>query len=293
MTPETYTVASNPSPAAAAGKTAPPLHVLFSGESQTRAGHRLGPKVYDFYLMHLVLSGKGAFTLNGNRHELAAGDTFLIRPEELISYESDPDHPWRYRWIAFTGTMASELLHGAGFREGSPVVSLKDYRKASLYFRSIYLTFRGARPSASVRSAGFVHLLMALYQDSRAINAEEGQPGRHENENIHRKVIHYLSTQYSHPVSIEQMSEALGYSRAYLSRAFKRKAGVSPVSFLLKLRLDKAKLLLRERPELTIEQVSASVGLQDALYFSKQFRNQFGLSPTAYRNEILRGEHES
>lgn len=292
MTPETYTVASNPSPGAAAGSTAPPLHVLFSGESQTRSGHRLGPKVYDFYLMHLVLSGKGAFTLNGRRHELAAGDTFLIQPEELISYESDPDHPWRYRWIAFTGTTASELLQGAGFGEGCPVVSLKDYRKASLYFRSIYLTFRSARPSASVQSAGFVHLLMALYQDNRAGNEEEGRPGRHENENIHRKVIHYLSTQYSHPVSIEQMSEALGYSRAYLSRAFKQKTGVSPVSFLLKLRLDKAKLLLRERPELTVEQVSASVGLQDALYFSKQFRNQFGLSPTAYRNEIFRGNHK-
>ncbi|MDF2834625.1 MAG: transcriptional regulator, AraC family [Paenibacillus sp.] len=290
MTTETYTVASNPSPMIMPGRAAPPLHVLFAGESQTKSGHRLGPKVYGFYLMHLVLSGKGAFTSNGNRHDLGPGDTFLIQPEELVSYESDSEDPWRYRWIAFSGTMAGGLVQEAGFGEGSPVLSLKDYRKASVYFRNVYLTFRGARPSASVQSAGWAQLLMALYQDNRAGGAEEGHPRRHEREEIHRQVIHYLSTQYSHPVSIEQMSEALGYNRAYLSRTFKQKAGVSPVSFLLKLRLDKGKLLLRERPELTVEQVSASVGLQDALYFSKQFRKQFGLSPTAYRTEILRGD---
>ncbi|MHA6480610.1 AraC family transcriptional regulator [Paenibacillus sp. strain BS8-2] len=290
MTQETYTVASNPNPITDTGRASTPLHVLFAGESQTKGGHRLGPKVYDFYLMHLVISGKGTFIINGIRHELSAGSTFLIQPEELISYESDLDDPWRYRWIAFSGSMAQGLVQGAGFGEKSPVIAIKDSRRASLYYRNVYLTFRGARSSASVQSAGWLLLLMALYQDSRIGGTDDNSIRRNENEHIHRQVIHYLNTQYSHPVSIEQMSEALGYNRAYLSRAFKQKAGITPISFLLRLRLDKAKLLLRERPELTVEQVSASVGLQDALYFSKQFRKQFGMSPTAYRADIWHGD---
>lgn len=292
MTKETYSVVSNPIPIPASADTSPPLHVLFSGESQTKPGHRLGPKVYDFYLMHLILSGKGTFSLNGVRYELGAGDTFLIQPEQIVSYESDPADPWRYRWIAFAGTTASELVESAGFQQDQPVVSLKDIRKAALLYRNVYLTFRSAKSSASVQAAGWLHLLLALYQDHRA--SGEGEAGllRQDHEDIQRQVIHYLNTQYSHPVSIEQMAEALGYNRAYLSRAFKRKTGLSPVSFLLKLRLDKAKLMLRERPELTVEQISASVGLQDALYFSKQFRKQFGHSPTAYRQDILKGTDE-
>lgn len=289
MTTETYTVASNPSPTPASDEAASLLHVLFAGESQTKPGHRLGPKVYDFYLMHLILSGKGAFTLGGVRRELSAGDTFLIRPEELVSYESDPREPWRYRWIAFSGARADGLVREAGFPDGESVTALQDKRKAALLYRSIYLTFRGARSSASVQAAGWLHLLMALYQDQRADKGHQAHLKRQESDDIHQQVIHYLNTQYSHPVSIEQMSEALGYNRAYLSRAFKRRAGMSPVSFLLKLRLDKAKLMLRERPELTVEQISASVGLQDALYFSKQFRKQFGQSPTAYRRLMLEG----
>src|SRR5690606_14208328 len=105
-----YTVASNPSPMPASGEAAASLHVLFAGESQTKPGHRLGPKVYDFYLMHLILSGRGTFTYNGTRRELSAGDTFLIRPEELVSYESDQGEPWRYRWIAFAGARADSLV---------------------------------------------------------------------------------------------------------------------------------------------------------------------------------------
>jgi AraC-like DNA-binding protein len=100
-------------------------------------------------------------------------------------------------------------------------------------------------------------------------------------------MIQYMSTQYAHPVSIEQMSASLGYNRAYLSRIFKQETGLSPVTYLLKLRIDKSRQLLRERPDLSIEQVSASVGLPDALYFSKQFKRFHGEAPTLYRENIL------
>ncbi|MNC82356.1 HTH-type transcriptional regulator CdhR [compost metagenome] len=67
---------------------------------------------------------------------------------------------------------------------------------------------------------------------------------------------------------------------------FKSYTQVTPATFLLKLRLDKARLLLRERLELTIEQVASSVGFQDPLYFSKQFRRWYEISPSEYRLQI-------
>jgi AraC-like DNA-binding protein len=93
-------------------------------------------------------------------------------------------------------------------------------------------------------------------------------------------MIHYMSSQYAHPVSIEQMCGSLGYNRAYLSRVFKQETGLSPVTYLLKLRIEKSSQLLRERPELSVEQVAASVGLTDALYFSRQFKRFCGQSPS-------------
>lgn len=101
-----------------------------------------------------------------------------------------------------------------------------------------------------------------------------------------KQMIHYMSAQYAHPVSIEQMCESLGYNRAYLSRIFKKETGMSPVTYLLKLRIDKSRQLLRERPELSIEQVAASVGMTDALYFSRQFKRLCSHSPSHYRTLV-------
>lgn len=82
---------------------------------------------------------------------------------------------------------------------------------------------------------------------------------------------------------LNRCAAALGYNRAYLSRIFKQETGLSPVTYLLKLRIEKSRQLLRERPELSVEQVASSVGLTDALYFSRQFKRFCAQSPSTYR----------
>lgn len=98
ITTDSYSVNSQTSP-----QLTPGMFVLFSGESQTKPLHKLGPKVYDYYLIHYVISGKGRFHCRGCDIPLSTGDSFLIEPEQLVSYISDEKDPWHYRWIAFSG----------------------------------------------------------------------------------------------------------------------------------------------------------------------------------------------
>ncbi|SDX66289.1 AraC family transcriptional regulator [Paenibacillus sp. CF384] len=279
----TYTVLSNPVP-----NEHGDLYVLFSGESQTKPDHLIGPKVYDFYLMHHILSGAGTFAYAGGQYELRAGQTFLIPPGQLISYASSEADPWRYRWIAFEGRLAEQLVGGAGLDSAMPIVDTGGNPRVGVLFRSIQRTFRLGGGAAHLRAVGYLYLLFAEFgaalPDTGSGAAQRGQ----DSEALTGDVIRYLSTQYAEPISIEHMADALGYNRAYLSRIFKQQTGITPVTFLLKLRIDKAHLLLRERLELTIEQIAASVGFQDALYFSKQFRRFYGQSPTAYREAMRR-----
>jgi len=284
MKPETYRVASNP---AIETEDDSALRVLFSGESQTAPSHLLGPKVYDFYLMHLVLSGEGTFELEGSSFKLEAGHTFLIKPGQLIRYESDAGNPWRYRWIAFKGTQADALAALAGFDTGEGQhIRLSDLRRAAILYRSVYLALSGEGTAAALEAAGYLQILMAAYRKAAVASNRQPDEDDSHGDQLYQRVVRFLSAQYTHPVSIEAMADSLGYNRAYLSRVFKKKTGLSPVSFLLRLRLDRAKLMLREQPELTVGQVAASVGIQDSLYFSKQFKKQHGLSPMAYRQDI-------
>lgn len=65
---------------------------------------------------------------------------------------------------------------------------------------------------------------------------------------------------------------------------------MSPKQYLLKVRMDKAKELLAS--PLTIEQVASSVGFNDALYFSKQFRKATGMPPSEYRAALRNGNEK-
>lgn len=278
--PETYTVASNPMLAGCTG-----LHVLFSGESQTRPSHKLGPKLVDYYLLHHIMGGCGTFTSEGVTYELGPGDAFLITPNRLVSYASDADKPWHYRWIAFQGEGAAELVSAAGFASGSPVVHAGPESEAPEWMQRIRASFQLRRSSAHLTALGCLHLILSDYAD-RQVGPEAEQRLKPESEIEHtvRQMIHMMSTQYAYPLSIEQIADSLGYSRAYLSRIFKRVTEMTPVTYLLKLRIDKGRQLLRERADLTIEQIAASVGIPDALYFSRQFRRFYHQSPTAYRS---------
>ncbi|MCQ6558834.1 AraC family transcriptional regulator [Paenibacillus mendelii] len=277
--PFTYSVVSNPTPHQHGD-----LYVLFSGESQTRPRHRIGPKVVDFYLMHHVLSGRGVFTVADNQYELHEGQTFLIRPEQLISYAAHETDPWQYRWIAFEGRQAAELARPFLDRD-QPVVDTGSNPRIGVLYRNIERSFRLGGEAAHLRSVGYLHLLFAEFSSVlQEPSAGTVRPGG--DEELFQQVIRYLSTQYAEPVSIERMADMLGYNRAYLSRLFKRRTGMTPITFLLKLRVDKARLLLRERQELTVEQIAASAGFQDPLYFSKQFKRFYGQSPSAYREAM-------
>ncbi|GLX66280.1 AraC family transcriptional regulator [Paenibacillus glycanilyticus] len=282
MRQDTYKVASNP-----VITYNEHMNVLFAGESQTKPSHQRGPKVYDFYLMHTVLEGKGEFTCGGKSYSLRAGNTFLIEPEQLVSYSSDADEPWLYRWVAFNGPQAVELVQAAGFSVATPVNESARIRRIAALYHHIFSVFRKSQPAAHIQAAGYLQLLLAEFCSVHQLS-EDNAALTHldDTEKLMQQMIHYLSTQYAQPVSIEQMAESFGYNRAYLSRIFKRYTGETPITFLLKLRIDKARQMIREREGLTIEQIAASVGLQDSLYFSKQFRRLYGQSPSAYRESV-------
>ncbi|NHN32016.1 AraC family transcriptional regulator [Paenibacillus agricola] len=281
---ESYYVVSNPQP-----KQQEELAVLFTGSSQTKPGHKLGPKVVDYYLLHYIQSGCGTYTSQGKTYPLRAGDSFLIEPGRLISYAADERDPWRYRWLAFEGGQAARLLEATGLSSQQPIVHTSGKRHIPVIYHQIQAAFQSRLSHAGLKAVGYLHLLLAEY-------AQALQPKQHNDpqltgstgEQLAQQALHYLSTQYAEPITIELMAETFGYSRAYLSALFKKHTGLTPATFLLRLRIDKARLLLRERQELTTQQIASSVGFLDPLYFSKQFKRLYGMPPTEYRDAMNR-----
>lgn len=99
-----------------------------------------------------------------------------------------------------------------------------------------------------------------------------------------RKAAEYLDTNYAQDISVDEIAGALGVSRSFLSRCFKEVHGMTILEYLLGVRMKKALSLLGET-DLSVNEIAARIGFNNANYFFRKFKEEFGLTPTQYRTE--------
>lgn len=98
--------------------------------------------------------------------------------------------------------------------------------------------------------------------------------------------MEYIKTNYYNKVSITELAGMIGIDRIYLSSLFKESIQLSPQMYLLQYRMDKACDLMNNQ-QLSISDISHSVGYSDPLLFSKMFKKVKGVSPSHYRRKIV------
>lgn len=93
----------------------------------------------------------------------------------------------------------------------------------------------------------------------------------------------YLENRYMENVTLTELAERFGLNPSYLGRVYKRKYGQSPIDYLIQIRIDRAKKLIRERPRLLFKEIAEMVGCADPFYFSKLFKHWTGMTPREFK----------
>lgn len=96
------------------------------------------------------------------------------------------------------------------------------------------------------------------------------------------KAIEFINSNPTAEFTIESLAELCNCSKSHFTRDFKKKLGVSPIQYILSLRLELARSYLRET-ELSAVQIAAMCGFHDPFYFSKMFKRRFGVPPIQFR----------
>lgn len=264
------------------------LSILFAGHSQTEPEHRMGPQKLDYVLIHTVIAGKGWFRCRDRHYDLGEGDTFVILPDEMCTYQSDKAAPWRYRWISFRGAEAERWLAAAGIDALHPIVrgGGEDALKA---MRAVSSVFAKQSWTADWEAEGWLRLAFAAWaKANRPAGPAVGLEHRSQAAVEADRAARWLQAQQSSPsVTIAQLATELGYHRTHLTKLFKREMGLTPVAYLQQLRIERARSLLAE--PLSVEEVALSVGYSDPLYFSKSFKKMTGHTPSEYRRKMREG----
>ncbi len=92
----------------------------------------------------------------------------------------------------------------------------------------------------------------------------------------------YMQNHFQEPITLEQVSEIAGLNPSYFSVLFKRESDEGFAKYLMNLRIQKAKDLLRQT-NLSISDICKEVGYNDVKHFGSIFQKSCGVKPTVYR----------
>ena len=95
-------------------------------------------------------------------------------------------------------------------------------------------------------------------------------------------VLAYLRDNYTREVNLRELATLTYLSRAQLYRMFLKATGLSPTAYRNRLRIEKAKHMLRDT-DCTVGEISVLLGFDSIYYFSRVFRQLTGMTPTAFR----------
>jgi AraC-like DNA-binding protein len=223
------------------------------------------------YLLWCVLDGIGRLELANRVTELGPGTCAVFSPGDAPTANHDP----RRRLLVFGmhfipgekpanvvpeerwGEVRDRVLLGALARRSDSAYRRGDRlgeRQAELCLEQLlYLIWEAAHgPQASVTDTAIEEVAQVIRQD----------PGR--------------------DWSVKEMAATAALSRAQFTRRFVAQNGMAPAQYLIKARIDRAHQLLTETG-MTVTQVAAALGYADVPYFSRQYKQRTGRSPSDAR----------
>jgi AraC-like DNA-binding protein len=215
----------------------------------------------------LLLSGEFEIMFDGITQTVHSGDMILQRQGDtyslfarstsvefiVVSYPAEPQD-------VLSSLLPSRVLHG-------------DH---SIRYRSALEAICRIHES---RGICYEPLLCSLVQEILCnVIRENDAEARSNEQNPVKHAKRYIEEFYGNDLSVEHIAKVVGVSPSYLRTLFRKSEQESPIHYLNRVRIDRAKEMLASRM-FTLNEVAAACGFQNVYYFSRVFKSITGISP--------------
>lgn len=229
------------------------------------------------YDLWTVLRGRGILDAGGTPFPVSAGSCFLLRPRERYIGHQDLNDRLTVLHIHFDFLKAGHPIHFAPQEGPALQRQLLDFD----FFRKILYKVLDA--SSAGESDTAVHWLQAALDELTLQDRQSLQPS------LMRQQITALCAEIQESPHrdwrLTALADRFGYSPDYFGRLFTQMVG-SPLSlYVIGVRMNQAKVLLRSSND-SIGEIALRLGYRDICFFSRQFRQFVGISPSAYRKSV-------
>ena len=179
---------------------------------------------------------------------------------------------------------------GAAFRDISGFTTQLTYariagRRAGVPAGALDITFRKYQNKA-IQIHDHQKLLSLSFEATRAFCELVNQNSRRNYSSSVRNSIDYMERNFQQPIGLKNVAAHLGVNASALSSAFKKETGRTLTEHLNRIRLEHARILMA-MSDFSIRDVCAGSGIADQSYFTKLFRETYGVTPMEYRRELI------
>ena len=239
---------------------------------------------HPFTELFYVVDGKGEFNIQGQRFPVKPNDFVIINPQVEHTELSSPDEPLEYIVLGINGLSFSNLTPVSEGGHPFSFFNLRDEQKDILrYLNAMVQEATSQSMSYELVCHNLLEILLIKILRHQHFDLEVGKQSKATKDISFIK--HYLETYYHESIQLEDLASMTHLSRFYISHSFKKEIGMSPMEYLIAIRIKESKILLRTT-NYSISQVADIVGFTTPTYFSKQFRKSTGISPTDYREQF-------
>lgn len=236
------------------------------------------PKGRQDYQLLYIASGKGHFCLDGKDTVVSEGNMILYRPHQTQLYRYFATDKTEVYWVHFTGSDVEAILDSYNLPRSENVFYTGTSPDYPWLCRQMISELQLCR-------SNFEELLSLLLRHVFIMisrHMEEGNSTGSAIRNEVERATHYFNENFSSNISIEGYARSRHMSTSWFIRIFRQIVKLTPMQYILSLRMSNAQSLL-ETSDYNITEVAAAVGYDNPLYFSRLFRKHTGLSPTEYK----------
>lgn len=255
---------------------------LYSAHHTVSPEWRYSDEKTDYCNLVLVCGGRGFFTCEDKECTVKSGDLVYFPCGVKRSMRADGEElvfrsfNFRYKLL---------LEHKLNWRTENPELPLDFVRHISdkmllvrieQLFEQIQRNYTTLQYAAPFRMRYYATEILSL------LLSDERQDISYSEQNMINKSIEYMSTHFTQKITLAELAAISNKSVSYYGKTFKKLFGVTPIDYLLSMRISYAKKLLKNGASVT--ETAALCGFSNLYYFSKAFRAREHMSPSEYKN---------
>ena len=236
------------------------------------------PHTHNHMELFYIVGGKGQFLIQDQLYPVDANNLVIINPNVLHTEVGLNAQPLEYIVL---GIESIELATSETSNGQFSILDQFESVEISGCLRNILREMELKNPGYEDVCQAYMEILIIRLMRSTAL-AVPTVPQPISTNRQCAAVRRYIDLHFKEPLTLEQLAEEGHMNKYYLSHAFKREYGISPINYMISKRIEESKYLLAET-DLSTSQIAQLLGFSSLSYFSQVFRRTQAASPMEYR----------